>query len=207
MNIREVQARDIEQMVSVHLAAFPGFFLTMLGPAFLRLLYRGFINNQDGVCFIAENKGGIIGFVAGTINPEDFFANMLRRYWWAFTLASMPALLRSPIFFGKRLVRAVWYRGDMPKSSKRGALLSSIAVTPEASRSGVGKRLIEKFCQEIMNAGEDYVYLTTDQAENESVNTFYKKQGFYIESSFEKSPGRWMYRYIKSLEGQVTKVL
>ncbi|WP_305016831.1 hypothetical protein [Mycobacterium tuberculosis] len=45
IQIRPAQASDIAQIVQVHLQAFPGFFLTLMGPRFLRLLYSGFLNH------------------------------------------------------------------------------------------------------------------------------------------------------------------
>jgi hypothetical protein len=39
--------QDVEQIVVVHRHAFQGFFLTKLGPAFLRQLYTSFITGQE----------------------------------------------------------------------------------------------------------------------------------------------------------------
>jgi len=37
-NIREVNAADLAQIVSLHQGSFPGFLMTMLGSRFLRVL-------------------------------------------------------------------------------------------------------------------------------------------------------------------------
>lgn len=39
----------MQTLARLHLAAFPGFFLTSLGPGFLRLLYAGFAHEPVGI--------------------------------------------------------------------------------------------------------------------------------------------------------------
>ena len=75
IEIREASANDLEQIISIHMAAFPGFILTKLGPAFLLELYTGFIQDDKGTLFVAEREGQVLGFVAGTLDPDAFFSN------------------------------------------------------------------------------------------------------------------------------------
>ena len=42
-------SRKLEALVDLHLAAFPGCFLTQLGKPFLRLLYAGFIHGCSAI--------------------------------------------------------------------------------------------------------------------------------------------------------------
>lgn len=200
MKIRHAGEADLEHMVAVHMAAFPGFFLTQLGAAFLHELYRGFIRDPKGICLVAERHDEVLGFLAGTNDPEGFFFCMLRRRWWRFSLASVPVLWRAPLSVGRRLISAIWYRGDRPESVLNGALLSSIAVRPDLAGSGVGRALVAAFFEVVQGVGGEYVYLVTDRDGNDATNKFYEKMGFEVESSFQKRPGRWMSRYIKHLE-------
>lgn len=58
MKLRLADERDIDAVASVHLAAFPGFFLTSLGRKFLSEMYRGFLKHPSGIFFVAEEGGG-----------------------------------------------------------------------------------------------------------------------------------------------------
>ncbi|WP_413761083.1 hypothetical protein, partial [Vibrio vulnificus] len=77
----------------------PGFFLTLMGPRFLRLLYNGFLNHPTGISLVACPKAKpseVIGFVVGTTQPQGFFTQLLRQRWLAFVMASLWPLLKKP---------------------------------------------------------------------------------------------------------------
>lgn len=197
--IREASVLDLDRVVDVHVQAFPEFFLTRLGPRFLRLLYQGFIEDKSGVMLVAEDGTTILGFAAGTTSPDRFFSR-LRRYGLSFLAASSIALLRSPILVTKRLAGAVLYRGEAPSTLPAAALLSSIGVLPTAAGRGVGKALLAQFADRVRAAGCRHVYLTTDRDGNEAVNRFYESSGFALESTFVRSGNRRMNRYVLDLD-------
>ena len=49
--IRPMVYVDVESVVNLHVRAFPGFFLSFLGPSFLREFYRSFTRDSNGVAF------------------------------------------------------------------------------------------------------------------------------------------------------------
>ena len=55
MAIRDARPEDIPTVVAVHLASFPGFFLSFLGPKFLALLYEGLIADPQGLVMVSES--------------------------------------------------------------------------------------------------------------------------------------------------------
>lgn len=199
MEVRNATYDDVERIVEVHINAFEGFFLTFLGPKFLHLLYTGFIDN--GVLRVAVVDSNVIGFSAGTEQPEVFFSNLRREKWFSFFLAAAPSLIKKPSLVIKKLYGAIFYKGDSVERLNNSFLLSSLAVDPHLEGKGIGKALIndlnevvsEKRCSET-------VYLITDKNENSSVLGFYNKCGFSIESEFKQSGQREMLRLIKSLE-------
>lgn len=65
MKLRFADERDIDAVASVHLAAFPGFFLTSLGRRFLIEMYRGFLSHPSGIFFVAEEQGRSWGLPLG----------------------------------------------------------------------------------------------------------------------------------------------
>jgi len=187
----------LKQAVEVHLKAFPGFFLSFLGPRFLMEFYRSFIEDDAGVGFAAQDvfTGDIRGVIVGPLIPAGYFKRLLKRKWWAFCLASLTAVLKKPSVM-PRLFRAVFYRGDAPAQVEGLALLSSIAVSPDIQSKGLGRQLVDAFVQEVRRRGARGVFLTTDADNNEKVNRFYQKLSFVLESSYSTKEGRKMNRYV-----------
>lgn len=192
-------SRQIEAIVCLHREAFPGFFLTFLGPRFLQVLYRSFWDADTGICVVAQYGDELIGFAAGTTEPETFFRTVLRRRVLSFVVAAVPGLLRNPIFVIRKCFGALFYRGEKPAAMPTAGLLSSLAVSPHVSGRGVGRQLVEAFCGEARERGVDAVYLATDASDNDSVNRFYEKCGFHLVDTFERPGRRRMNRWAKTL--------
>ena len=196
IEIVPLQAWHISSVVRMHLKAFPGFFLSFLGPRFLKEFYAAFVNEESSIGLVAvDSPGGqIAGAVVGTIQPGGFFRRLVKRRWWGFCLASMDALMRRPVI-ATRLFRAVFYRGDAPRGASL-ALLSSIAVDPRFQNKGVGRMLLNQFTGQVTDRGGTGCYLTTDAEGNDAVNRFYLKNGWRIESRYTTPEGRKMNRLV-----------
>jgi ribosomal protein S18 acetylase RimI-like enzyme len=203
-SVRQATLLDLRSIVALHESAFAGFFLTMLGGAFLRELYRGFIVEADGICWIAEaelthDKLEILGFVAGTLRPKKFFRRLLFRRGFHFALAALSGITRRPLRVLPRVLSALWYRGDEPSTAPDGALLSSLGVNPGAGRRGIGKMLVNAFCENAAALGARGVYLITDRDGNDAVNTFYGQLGFHVLATAMRR-GRTMNTYLRSVD-------
>ena len=193
---RKATTSDLQAIVAVHEAAFAGFFLTQLGRGFLRQLYRSFIVEPDGICRVAEAQltpGGkeVIGFVAGSSKPEQFFRNLLFRRGLLFALTAVPGLLRHPLKVLPRLLSALSYRGERPPTVQGGALLSSLGVHPNAARSGFGRALVDAFCEDAARLG--------DEQGNEAAKRFYERAGFRVLDMQARGDGRVMNTYVRSV--------
>ncbi len=189
----------LDAIVQIHLAAFEGFFLESMGKRFLKELYRGFISEPSGVCLAALDGTDVVGFVAGTTQPEEFFRSLLRRRWHAFVLAGAVSMASHPIRVGRKFLSALIYRGERPADVPNAALLSSIGVAPSGMGKGVGRVLLSAFCERAKASGAPSVYLTTDRDNNDAVNEFYRLNGFNLHSAFLKERNRWMNLYTRSL--------
>jgi ribosomal protein S18 acetylase RimI-like enzyme len=192
-----MRVEHIKSVVEVHLQSFPGFFLTFLGRDFLYELYRGIVKDPSGIAFVVLADESVIGFVAGTDHPAGFYTRLLKKRWWRFAIASLPAVFRDPSSFF-RLFRAL----SMPKhvtQDKGRCTLMSIAVLPAEQKRGVGRPLVKAFLGEAMKRGLRQVDLTTDKLNNDSVNHFYLQQGFSYSCSFMTPEGREMNEYIYDL--------
>jgi len=195
IQIAPLHGRHISSVVRVHLKAFPGFFLSFLGPRFLKEFYMAFVNEETSIGLIAVDAGGqVAGAVVGSMKPAGFFRRLVKRRWWAFYLASMDALMRRPAI-APRLFRAVFYRGDAPPDAPF-ALLSSIAVDPRFQDRGVGRMLLHRFTKEVIGRGGIGCYLTTDAEGNDAVKRFYLRNGWRVESCYITAEGREMNRLV-----------
>ncbi|TDR13084.1 GNAT family N-acetyltransferase [Marinomonas communis] len=199
MMIRKATRADLQQIVEVHLAAFEGFFLSMLGKPFLRKMYQAFSSEQHGVIRVAiDDEQRVVGFAAGTLAPDLYFPALRKKKWFAFLITAIPGIIKHPIKVLRKLYYAMFYRGDKPETLQQTALLSSIAVLPAMAGKSVGKALLADFEQQVMQAGGNCLYLTTDKHGNAAVVAFYTKAGYQIESEFTQPDGRQMLRLTKS---------
>jgi len=196
--IRPLQENDIDAVVRVHLASFPGFFLSFLGPRFLSLFYSGICSAPEGIAFVYLNESGLLaGFVAGTSNPRGFYSRLLKRDWLKFALASIVPVLKKPSVIG-RVTRAISHPADNPIGNDVAGLFS-IGVLPELQGTGAGKKLVQSFLDEARERGCKRVFLTTDRDNNQAVNAFYEKFGFLVERQYVTPEGRRMNEYWKTL--------
>lgn len=192
--IRPMKVEDVAAVVRVHLASFPGFFLSFLGGRFLSLFYSGLCADRGGIAFVYLDKAGVtVGFVAGSTNPGGFYSRLLKRAWLKFAAASVIPVLKKPSAIG-RVARAVFHPSGNPVGDDVAGLFS-IGVLPELQGCGAGKRLVQAFIDEAKRCGCKKVYLTTDCDNNDAVNAFYDRMGFSIERNYVTPEGRRMNEY------------
>lgn len=193
---------DLNEVVYIHLQSFPNFFLSFLGPSFLRIMYFGFINDKiNAITFVAvdkEKNDKVVGFVVGSTQPKKFSKILLRKYWLRFGLAVLTRCIQQPSTIIK-IYQKVLMRLKDDAYSVSGAELSSIAVLPEYQSMHVGKQLIDAFLKELSNRCIHSVYLTTDKYDNDKVNYFYLRNGWNLAKSFVTPSGREMNLYTKEI--------
>jgi ribosomal protein S18 acetylase RimI-like enzyme len=203
MSLRNATTEDIGEVVTIHLQAFPGFFLSKLGAGFLGELYRGFLNHPDGVFIVSTNlQGELTGFAAGTLSPERFFSDLRRRRGLFFLFQALPSLLRSPSLVFVKLFAAIFYRGGASSTIQGGCLLSSIGVSPAVQGQAVGRELLSGFEDEVFSRATPFVYLTTDKIGNDRVNAFYRRSGYVVQLEYMQGGSRPMLRYLKHAPGR-----
>jgi ribosomal protein S18 acetylase RimI-like enzyme len=195
--IRPMAPSDLDMLVTIHLASFPGFFLTFLGQDFLALLYQNIQRDLDGIVLVAAGNDRIEGFVAGVTRQTGFYRRLVEKHKWAFASATLGAVLRRPTIL-PRVLRALRRPEDAQQAAAE-ACLMSIAVRPESQGRGIGKELVEAFCRELAERGAKAVCLTTDRDHNDGVNRFYQKLGFTVGRSYVTPEGRHMNEYVLSL--------
>jgi GNAT superfamily N-acetyltransferase len=192
--VRDMTADEVAAVVDAHIAAFPDFNLTRLGPSFLREYYAAVQRDASAIALVAERQGeGLLGFVVGSTNPRGFYSRLLRGRWHRFALAAIPALVMRPKAV-VQLFRALRYPGTHPEGDGVAGLYS-LAVVPERRKQGVGAGLVVRFLDEAWARGADQVYLQTDADDNEGVNLFYAALGFGKARTFVAAEDRRMHEY------------
>ncbi len=201
--IRKVEPQDIKDIVKIHMEAFEGFFLTLLGEEFLKEYYSFILNYSSKVFLVCcDENNKVIGFVAGFMDPDKFYADLKKeKVRFGFIV------IRS-VFRNRRLLFSILKRyeqvKEFSKERERGSVeLASIAVNPMYTGKGIGRMLVYAFIKESKNLRANYVYLTTDALNNEKVNKFYKELGFEIFKTYKTPSGRLMneYRYYFDIGG------
>jgi ribosomal protein S18 acetylase RimI-like enzyme len=194
--VRPMRAEDVPAVVDVHLRAFPGFFLSFLGPRFLTLLYRSAVE-LDEIALVADVGRCVTGFVMGTARPRGFFRELLRAHLLEFGIAALPAIARQPRV-ALRVARAVKKPSDAQKPPGTATLLS-LAVDPELQMRGQGRLLVRAFIDESRSRDAVRVDLTTDKYGNDAVNSFYLAMGFRLDREITTPEGRALYEYVLDL--------
>lgn len=196
MRIRKIgdtEKDTINDIVSIHLNTFTGFFLTFLGRGFLNLMYRSYAEYNDSGILVAFEEEKPVGFLAYSGDLNGLYKYMIKKRLILFAWYSLGAFFRKPTVF-MRLVRA-FLKPSESKREEKYVELASIGVAPNVKSKGIGSQLIDALKAQV--DFEKYVYITleTDAVNNDGANHFYKKNGFVIEREFETNEGRKMYEY------------
>ncbi len=141
INIREIQSRDVDTIMVLHLETFPGFFLSFLGSTFLKCYYACFVKSSETVSVCAEEDGKMLGFDVSTKIPNGFNGRLIKQNMVQFGGLAMKLLLTSPKALLK-LVKNFSKTSDVVENNEDYAELFSIGVSPFAQDKGVGRTLL-----------------------------------------------------------------
>jgi len=193
--IRKANESDLDRIVKIHMDAFPGYFMTELGKAFMFQYYKTILLYNYGIVLVYEDEQGIVGFVTGFYKPNFFYKRLKLRKFIIGVTVLMP-LIKNPRLCYRLLST---YRRTDQNTNRRVeehlCELSSIGVMSNLENRGVGQKLVHAFINEAKKYGPTSVYLYTDVSSNDRVNLFYQKLNFNIDRSFESFGNRNMYEY------------
>ncbi len=184
--------QHVPEVAALHEVCFEGYYLTRLGPRFLRAMYSWYVENPDAIAQVAlDGSGRVAGFMAGTTRAETYHGSLFRERGGALLAALGWRAVSSPV----ETLRLVWQRKDLARqavsSVTRGgsqtstpptgaaddgpetASLVSIAVEPSLRRSGIGRRLSELFLQKAKQRGCELVALSVRE-DNLAARRFYE---------------------------------
>ena len=196
VTIREVKSDEkkiIDEIVTIHLNTFTGFFLTFMGRGFLRQMYQSYCDHEESGLLVAEGDGKTVGFLAYSSDFSGLYKFMIKTRLVQFGWYSMGAFFRRPSAF-LHIIKAFLKPSEVKRKEKY-VELSSIGVDPNVKSKGVGSKLIEKLKKLVDYEEYAYITLETDAVNNEGAIHFYEKNGFIRERMFVTDEGRKMYEY------------
>lgn len=199
MEVRPISLDEknvVEDVISIHLEAFKGFFLSFMGRGFLRQMYSSYCEHDESELLVAfDESEKAIGFIAYSGNMSGLYKYMLRKKIIKFAWYAFGAFLRRPSIF-VRLVRAL-LRPREAKRKEQYVELASIGISPNSRAQGVGTNMITSLKNRVDFSKYEYITLDTDSINNEGVNSFYIKNGFSLFREYCTPEGRKMneYRY------------
>lgn len=195
IELQDASPKYIRRIAMLHMRAFPDFFLTQLGRSFLQTLYLGYIEDDKSGIIVAENNNRLAGFIAYSYDYSSFYKGLIKKHIIKFASCSFGAAIRHPSYV-RRLMGAFKKSKEVVKPEKY-VELASICVNPRINNKGVGSALIDYFKSKVDFDRYEFINLETDAEGNDSVNTFYIKNGFTLTRTYTTREGRRMneYRY------------
>lgn len=185
--------RHLSGIVQCHLAAFPGQFLTRLGPRFLEAYYRFYMDSPGGINLVAVVGDRVLGFVSGG-DPAvrgRFIRSRVPRFIGLLAWHGLwdPFVRRRLAVHLTNLVRTLAGRLPWSRQGSNGtakgddasgvSVLLSIAVDPTATGRGIGRRLMEAFREESLRRGYREMTLSA-HSDNDSAIRLYRACGWEV---------------------------
>jgi ribosomal protein S18 acetylase RimI-like enzyme len=170
MVLRTGTEADTPAAAGLHAGQISEGFLSFLGPAFLRRLYRRVARSPSSFLLIVEDDAVVVGFLAGSIDVAALYKAFL---WHDGPVAALEC--------SGRLVRS-WRRAietlrHGTGAGGEGAELLAIAVDPDIQGRGAGALLVQGFLSEIGRRGEDAAHVVVAAGNDRAVG-LYERAGF-----------------------------
>ncbi|HWL97938.1 MAG TPA: GNAT family N-acetyltransferase [Nocardioidaceae bacterium] len=184
---------DLGFVVREHRRHFPHGFFARLGGGFLREYYRAFLTSAKSRTVVAELDGAPVGYLVGVTDPAAHRSHVVHRHGRVLVARAVAAMLVRPSlafrFLRTRVglyTRKLLRRGPRVPSggsveaSDDGcatAVLTHVAVTPEAQSIGIGTELIDRFDREVAGVGCDRLALVTASGDD-GAGPYYRRRGW-----------------------------
>lgn len=186
-----------KQLAEIHKNAFPGFFLTELGPKVLEIFYTSLMRDSNSIVWGVTKDNVLAGFFAATKNSNGLYLRIFIKNIYRFFIPLTLSFIRNPILLRKMIISFKSSSDhNVPKNCTSSLL--SICVSPVFAGNGIGKLLISTLEIELIKGNIAKYYLTTDADNNDFVKEFYLKAGFCFYSNYCQG-NRKMNIYLKEL--------
>jgi GNAT superfamily N-acetyltransferase len=206
---------DLGFVVREHRRHFPDGFFARLGRGFLREYYRAFLTSAKSRTVVAELDDTPVGYLVGVTDPAGHRSHVVHRHGRTLVARAVAAMLVRPslaycflrtrlgLYTRKLLRRRPGVVSDAPADSgtdsSATAVLTHVAVAPEAQSIGIGSELIEHFDQEVAAVGCDRLALVTASGED-GAGPYYRRRGWTARGERRTPDGRRLTTYERPVE-------
>jgi ribosomal protein S18 acetylase RimI-like enzyme len=170
--IRPLEKRDVTAVAALHCSTLTGL-LAALGPTVARTWYAAVVGFPGAIAFVATDEHGLLGFVAGAMDPAMFKRSVFRGNPVSLALQVAAGVARDP--------RSLRWVAESIRASEpfdvHAPELTYIAVEPRARGSGTGRLLVEAFTAAMSDLSATAYELSVD-ADNRGAVEFYERLGF-----------------------------
>jgi ribosomal protein S18 acetylase RimI-like enzyme len=181
MVLRPGTEDDAAIAAALHAGQIGEGFLTILGPGFLRRLYRRVVRTPGSFLLVVEDGETTVGFLAGSTDVSGLYRSFVLRDGAAAAFQCGGRLLRS----WRRVVETLHHGTG---ATVDGAELLAIAVDPAIRGRGAGTLLVDGFLSEIERRRQTAAHVVVG-ADNGSAVALYRRAGFRTAERFELHPG------------------
>jgi ribosomal protein S18 acetylase RimI-like enzyme len=176
-HVRPMAPQDLPVVVDIHMAAFPGYFMTSLGPDFLTIFYTEAQRSSSGISYVFERDGRVLGFCIGSLSEGRFYRELFSKRWFLLAVYSLKAVVKRPLILG-RIVGSLFER--VSRRSHRGmAVLGTAAVFPEEEARGYGLAIVSACVDHLKKLGVKEVHCEVSK-ENQGLIRAYRTMGFEV---------------------------
>jgi ribosomal protein S18 acetylase RimI-like enzyme len=174
VTIRRARSTEARELAQFHIDAHPNAFLPRLGLRFMTRLYRAFVDYPQGVAYVAEHDGQIIGYSTGVLSMSRFYKDFVKRHAIPAVLSAMPTILRPSVV--KRMWQTFRYPDAVPETLPE-AEYTTLAVKPWIRSRGLGGRLSDAVLDGLADLGVTEIRGTVHHT-NDPMNRMMQRVGF-----------------------------
>jgi ribosomal protein S18 acetylase RimI-like enzyme len=177
-----IRREHVPAVAALHHQALGGL-ISLLGPAAIASVYRGYLASPRCTGWVAEIDGVVRGFVLGSIDPDGMRRDALRANLTGIACGVARGVLQRPRL--ARHVLADIRGGDADAFDPRTPELTYLAVAGDARGTGVGSDLLRAFDAALRRVGATR-YEFSVEASNQTALRFYEARGLRRLSSYRR---------------------
>lgn len=137
---RYLQPEDAADAAEIHVEGQPGTVLTLLGPHFLRQMYRAVVSSQWGEGIGAFDGQRLVAQTAMAVSSSKFFSEFKRKHLWRVALPVALKVIQHPKIIS--YVIEGWHYDDQARSPEQEGDVLFLGVKREYLRLGLGPELV-----------------------------------------------------------------
>ena len=195
--IRRMGLGDLDFVVEEHLANFPDNVFGQMGRRFLTEYYRTFLDGPHADAVVTVDGGARVGFLVGVLDVREHRRLVRRFHFRRLAWYAAAALARRPRMAAGLMRRRIAVRlaaarrrvGAIGVAQEHIAVLSHVAVRPDAQGLGIGTSMIFQFVELARDAGAVTVSVATRAGES-GAGGLYERLGWKLTTERDTFDGR-----------------